>query len=201
MTVDVRPSRKADVGELSVVLARAFHDDPVTMWMLPKVVHRARALPRMFATMTRHHFLPGGGAEVASVHDAIGGATLWDPPGRWKTPQREEWLMKPAFVAAFRSRVPAAQKVADVMKENHPEELHWYLMIIGTDPSVRGKGFGQALMHSRLDRCDDEHAPAYLEASKPDLVPYYQRFGFEVTGEITLPDGGPSLWPMWREPL
>jgi predicted GNAT family N-acyltransferase len=87
-----------------------------------------------------------------------------------------------------------------VMKENHPEEPHWYLMIIGTDPSVRGKGFGQALMHSRLDRCDDEHAPAYLEASKPDLVPYYQRFGFEVTGEIKLPDGGPSLWPMWREP-
>ena len=67
MTVDVRPSFKADVGELSVVLARAFHDDPVMMWMLPNVVHRARALPRMFATMTRHHFLPGGGAEVASL--------------------------------------------------------------------------------------------------------------------------------------
>jgi GNAT superfamily N-acetyltransferase len=200
MTVDVRPCRKADVGELSVVLARAFHDDPVMMWMLPKVVSRARALPRMFATMTRHHFLSGDGAEVANRDGAIGGATLWDAPGRWKTPQREEWLMKPAFVAAFRSRTPAAQKVADVMKENHPEEPHWYLMIIGTDPSVRGKGFGQALMHSRLDRCDDEHAPAYLEASKPDLVPYYQRFGFEVTGEIKLPDGGPSLWPMWREP-
>ena len=54
-----------------------------------------------------------------------------------------------------------------------PEEPHWYLMIIGTDPSVRGKGFGQALMHSRLDRCDDEHAPAYLEASKPELMPYH----------------------------
>jgi GNAT superfamily N-acetyltransferase len=199
MTLDVRPACKADVGELSVVLARAFHDDPVMMWMLPKVVGRARALPRMFATMTRHHFLPGGGAEVAAEDGAIGGATLWDPPGHWKTPQREEWLMKPAFVTAFRSRIPAAQKVADVMKENHPEEPHWYLAVIGTDPSVRGKGFGQALMHSRLDRCDDEHAPAYLESTKWDNVPYYQRFGFEVTGEIKLPDGGPSLWPMWRE--
>jgi predicted GNAT family N-acyltransferase len=72
-------------------------------------------------------------------------------------------------------------------------------MIIGTDPSVRGKGFGEALMHSRLDRCDAEHAPAYLEASKPELVPYYLRFGFEVSGQIKLPDGGPSMWPMWRE--
>jgi ribosomal protein S18 acetylase RimI-like enzyme len=201
MTLGVRASCKADVGELSVVLARAFHDDPVMVWMLPNVVRRARALPRMFATMTRHHFLPGGGAEVAGRDDAIGGATLWDPPGRWKTPQKEEWLMKPAFVTAFRSRIPAAQKVADVMKEHHPEEPHWYLMVIGTDPSVRGKGFGEALMHSRLDRCDAEHAPAYLEASKPELVPYYRRFGFEVTGEIKLPDGGPSMWPMWRAPV
>ena len=30
----------------------------------------------------------------------------------------------------------------------------------------------QLLVHSRLDRCDAERAPAYLEASKPDLVPY-----------------------------
>ena len=34
-------------------------------------------------------------------------------------------------------------------------------------------------MQSRLDRCDAEHAPAYLESSKPDNVPYYLRFGFE----------------------
>ena len=55
-------------------------------------------------------------------------------------------------------------------------------------------------MRSRLDRCDAEDAPAYLENSKPENGPYYLRFGFEVTGEIKLPDGGPSMWPMWRAP-
>jgi hypothetical protein len=55
-------------------------------------------------------------------------------------------------------------------------------------------------MDSRLDRCDAEYAPAYLESSNPDNIPYYQRFGFEVTGELALPEGGPSLWPMWRAP-
>jgi hypothetical protein len=29
-------------------------------------------------------------------------------------------------------------------------------------------------------------------------IPIYQSFGFEVTGEIRLPDG-PTLWPMWRK--
>ena len=54
-------------------------------------------------------------------------------------------------------------------------------------------------MSAGLSRCDAEHAPAYLESSKPDNVPYYERFGFEVTGEIVVPNG-PTLIPMWRRP-
>ena len=46
------------------------------------------------------------------------------------------------------------------MKAVHPEEPHWYLAIIGSDPEARGGGFGSALMRSRLDRCDAECAPA-----------------------------------------
>jgi GNAT superfamily N-acetyltransferase len=199
VSIAVRPAEKGDVRALSGVLGRAFYDDPVSMWMVPGNDARAKGLPRAFATMTRHHFLAGGGAEVAVRDGVVGGAALWDPPGRWKTSRREEWLMKPGFIWAFRLRVGATEQVMEIMKENHPEEPHWYLMLIGTDPTVRGKGLGQDLMHSRLDRCDDEHAAAYLEASKPDLVPYYSRFGFEVTGEIKLPDG-PSMWPMWRQP-
>jgi hypothetical protein len=54
-------------------------------------------------------------------------------------------------------------------------------------------------MHSRLDRCDGEHAPAYLEASEEALIPYYNRFGFDQIGEIRIPDG-PTMIPMWRLP-
>lgn len=86
------------------------------------------------------------------------------------------------------------------MKENHPEEPHWYLGVLGSDPTFRGAGYGRALMDSRLAHCDAEAAPAYLESSKPDNIPYYERFGFVVTGELALPDGGPTLWQMWRAP-
>ena len=79
-------------------------------------------------------------------------------------------------------------------------EPGWYLAVIGSDTLARGKGYGQALMQSRLDRVDAEHAPAYLESSNAENVPYYQRSGFEVTGEIVIPEGGPTLWPMWRPP-
>jgi hypothetical protein len=197
--IDVRPTGRADIRELSRVLARAFYDDPVMLYMLADDKARTKALPRMFATLTRHHFLSRGGSEVASRGGTIGAATLWDPPGQRKSTRLEELMMMPSMVWNLRSAAQKSQVVMRLMEENHPEEPHWYLMVIGSDPTVRGGGFGRALMLSRLDRCDGESAPAYLEASKEELLPYYGRFGFEQIGEIQIPDG-PKMWPMWRAP-
>ena len=197
--IELRPTRRADVRALSKVLARAFYDDPVMMFMLPDEKARTTGLPPMFATLTRHHFISRGGSEVASRDGTIGAASLWDPPGRRKSSRWEGLSMMPTMAWLFRSRGRETQALGRVIEEAHPEEPHWYLMVIGSDPSVRGAGFCQALMHSRLDRCDGEHAPAYLEASREELVPYYSRFGFELTGEIQIPDG-PKMWPMWRAP-
>jgi GNAT superfamily N-acetyltransferase len=200
VTIEVRPARKADVRELSRVLGRAFYDDPVTTWMLPDDTVRSARLPRLFATLTRHHHLYGGGVEVACDGPGIGAAALWDPPNRWKQSGWEQLAMMPALIRTFGLRLSGARDAMELMQRHHPEEPHWYLAIIGSDTTVRGRGFGQALMRSRLDRCDAEQCPAYLESSKPDNVPYYERFGFTVTGEIPLPGGGPTLWPMWRAP-
>lgn len=198
--IEVRPAQKSDVRALSATLGRAFYEDPCMKWMLPDDRLRGKGLPRMFAILARRRYLAGGGVEVATNGSEIGAATMWEPPGRPKQSRVEELLLMPAFLWVFQSRARAAQEVAALMEKVHPQEPHWYLLAIGSDPSVRGAGFGQALMRSRLDRCDAEGAPAYLENSNPKNEPYYLRFGFEVTGEIKLPDGGPSMWPMWRKP-
>ncbi|OBI93671.1 GNAT family acetyltransferase [Mycobacterium alsense] len=200
MAPQSRPSRKADVRDLSRTLARAFYDDPVMRWLLPDDKSRTAHLARLFATMTRHHHLARGGVEVACDGPAIGAAALWDPPDQWRETRRGQLAMTPTFLRVFGVRSMRGRAVQELMKRAHPEEPHWYLAVIGSDPSVRGKGFGQALMRSRLDRCDAEYCPAYLESSKPENVPYYERFGFTVTREIPLPDGGPMLWAMWRTP-
>jgi len=198
--IEIRPARRTDAPALGRVLARAFHDDPVFRWLVPDAATRAAATPGFFAAMARHHFLSGGGVEVAHSQDVIGAATLWDPPGRWEQQPREQVAMLPAVLRTFRGRLAAARALSEEMKRNHPEEPHWYLAVIGSDPMVRGAGYGQALMRSRLQRCDAEGAPAYLESSHPDNIPYYQRHGFELMGEFRAPGGGPPLWPMWREP-
>ena len=200
MRIDVTVARRAEVKALSKVLGRAFFDDPVMQWMMPDDARRAKALPRIFAAMTRHHFLAGDAVELARRDGGLGAAALWDPPGRWKTTTREDLAMLPTFLLAMRGESKRGMEVSELMKRHHPEEPHWYLAVIGSDPDVRGAGFGQALMASRLDRCDAEGAPAYLESTKESNVPYYLRFGFEVTGELVVPGGGPAMWQMWRAP-
>jgi ribosomal protein S18 acetylase RimI-like enzyme len=195
-----RPARRDDVKQLSQVLARAFYDDPVMMWLLPDDERRTGHLNRLFATMTRHHHLSHGGVEVATDGGDIGAAALWDPPHHWQESWRAQLAMTPTFLRVFGARSTRGRAVQELMKRAHPEEPHWYLAVIGSDPTVRGKGFGQALMRSRLDRCDAEYAPAYLESTKAENVPYYERFGFTVTREIALGRGGPKLWAMWRTP-
>jgi hypothetical protein len=54
-------------------------------------------------------------------------------------------------------------------------------------------------MRPILDRCDREHAWAYLDATSGRNKRLYERHGFEAEAEYA-PEGGPPLWPMWREP-
>ena len=84
--IDVRPPQKADVRGLSRTLGRAFYDDPIMMWMLPDAARRAKSLPHMFATMTRHHFLAGGGAEIATNGPVSGRPRCGIRPGGGNDP-------------------------------------------------------------------------------------------------------------------
>ncbi|WP_330256814.1 GNAT family N-acetyltransferase [Nocardia sp. NBC_00565] len=201
-TVTVRAGVKADLVGLSQTLALAFHEDPVMTWLWPDAEKRATGVARLFSALTHFHHLSGGGVQVA-VDDAgvIGGAALWDPPGRWRHSLWSDVCMLPALIRAFGSRIRVGKSVTDTLARHHLAEPHWYLATIGTDPRTRGTGFGRELMHSRLELCDAQQIPAYLESTAPDNVPYYERFGFVVTGEISLPDGGPTLWAMRRGPV
>ncbi len=42
--------------------------------------------------------------------------------------------------------------------------------------------------------------PAYHEATTLRNRALYERHGYVNQGEIALPDGGPTLWRMWRDP-
>ena len=108
-------------------------------------------------------------------------------------------------MALIKDSVPACDQdvafaVLEQMDEAHPEEPHWYLPLIGTDPTQQGNGFGSALLDHTLAICDQQNVPAYLEATSPGNIRLYQRHGFVVLGTIQI-GGSPPITPMLRKPL
>jgi GNAT superfamily N-acetyltransferase len=197
MTVTVRKASRDDVHPLGAVLAHAFADDPVMRWLLPARAARARRLPRMFTMELLYLYLPHD--EVYTTRDLAGGA-MWAPPGGWRTPPVNVLRAIPRLVWTLRGRLPAAVQCVAAIERIHPQEAHWYLAVVGTEPSRQREGIGGALLAPVLDRCDRDFLPAYLESSREDNVAFYQKLGFEVTDTLDLPGGGPRVWPMWREP-
>jgi GNAT superfamily N-acetyltransferase len=125
---------------------------------------------------------------------------MWAPPGQWKIGILGQVRLLPDLLRVIGARrLPTVSRGLGQVEKAHPKADHWYLATLGTEPAAQGKGVGSALMAPVLARCDNEGVPAYLESSKERNVPFYRRHGFEVTGELVLPDG-PRIWEMWREP-
>lgn len=190
----VRKADAADVPALAGALARAFDDDPVMAWLFPDPARRTRTLPRFFSAHLTKIVMPHDAVYTSA--DVAGGA-LWEPPGKWRLGARGQLRMLPDFIRLFGRRLPLASRGLNLVEASHPEELHWYLAVLGTEPARQGQGIGSCLMAPILERCDREGLPAYLESSKESNIAFYGRHGFGVTGEIRLP-GGPLVWPMWR---
>jgi ribosomal protein S18 acetylase RimI-like enzyme len=196
----VRPFARADLTATVATLARAFDDDPVMAWIFPDEGMRRRRLPGFFAATLRGTSLRYEGTEVAVRGGQVLGAAIWLAPGTWRPPLWRQLAALPGLVFRLRSRLPVASVTYGALVRLHPERPHWYLSGIGTDPPAQGTGVGGDLLRSRLARCDADRLPAYLESSKERNVPFYERHGFRVTGEVTIPGGGPTLWLMWRNP-
>jgi len=186
------------VGTLVEVLARAFDDDPVPRWLFRGDRRRRRGLRAFFAIQLRHTYLERG--EVYTTED-LAGAALWSPPGRARPGWRDLVRLVPVmpYLTGLGRDAPEAARLLSAVDAARPRDPHWYLATLGTDPDRQRTGVGSALLGSVLHEVDAEGLPAYLESSKESNLSFYNQHGFEVTGEIRTPRGGPTLWLMWRQ--
>jgi GNAT superfamily N-acetyltransferase len=192
-----RRARPGEADRIAEVLARAFDDDPVATYLFPSERSRRKGLRKFFAIQIKHGYMDAG--EVWTTDD-LAGAALWAPPDKARPGPSDLIRLLPVVPHLIGRRTISALRFVMEIDALRPRERHWYLASIGTEPARQGQGVGSSLLKAVLERCDKEAMPAYLESSKERNVPFYARFGFEVTREIRAPGGGPTLWLMWREP-
>jgi len=195
MPTTIRTATSADIDPIAIALAKAFHDDPVKAHLMGGKAVTVEKVRPFFAAFQKIQ-LPHGHVYTTSGHEA---AAIWAPPGKWKIPFTQVLKSSPTFLKLYGWRLVPNLGVLSMMEKAHPEEPHYYLEIIGTDPAHQGKGFGGALIKPMVERADEEGQGMYLESSKESNIAFYGRFGFEVTRTLTLRNG-PQLWLMWRKP-
>lgn len=190
---DVARAAPAEADRLGEVLARAFHDDPVFTWVLPRPEARRDRLPSFFALFAEA-FAPHG--ETYLTADGTG-AALWAPAGVEPIGPQQAEEFGARLASILQEDAERGVHVEEVLEAYHPEEDCFYLQFVGVLPEHQGRGLGSRLLTTVLQRCDAGGIPAYLEATSPLNRRLYERHGFETMAEIALP-AGPSLWPMWR---
>lgn len=188
-----------ELGDVAGVLARAFTDDPIWKWVLPRpdAADRQARLKRFFTTVlgrayVRHTLLYTAG-------DFAGAAAWAPPPDKWRIGLVDEARMAAPVAAAFGAgAIVRLLQLQMATARVHMKEPHYYLFVIGADPSMQGQGVGAALLQPMLARCDAEKMPAYLESSNPANLSFYRRHGFEALEELRFGDA--LLTTMRRAP-
>lgn len=174
----------------SIVLA--FSLDPVARWMYPSTHNYLQNFPNFVKQF-------GGKAfDTKTVYytDDYSGAAFWLPP---QTEPDSE-----AIGEFLQATIPEQQQgdiftMLEQMGNYHPDEPHWYLGILGVEPTQQKKGYGSMLMKQILQKCDRERKIAYLESSNPINISFYEKHGFEVIGKIQAGES-PTIFPMLRYP-
>jgi GNAT superfamily N-acetyltransferase len=186
----VRTALPSEVDTVASVLAAAFQDDPVNVWLFPSDERRTVANLAFFRVLTE------AALEVGQVDVAPGAAALWFPGG----PDEGE-LDVPGLTPAELDRLRAIFRLLNA-RTPPADPPHWHVQFIGVSPAQQGHGRGTQLMRHALTRYDAEGVPTYLESSSPRNAPLYRRLGYRDHGgaAFTLPNDGPPMRPMWRDP-
>jgi ribosomal protein S18 acetylase RimI-like enzyme len=150
----VRKATRADLPDLARVLTRAFEDDPVLEWLFPSPARRTRGAHRMFSARLSQLVAQ---EQVYTTGD-LAGAAIWALPGRLHASGRETLELARIVIGP---RMPVLFRGLQRVDGAHPRQpRHFYLAVLGVDPSRQGEGLGSALLRPVLDLCDSERVPA-----------------------------------------
>lgn len=192
----ITAASRSDVDEAVACLATAFAQDPITGFLLQTGQGYRERLTRFFSILMRARIELRMPVFVARAANGIGGATMGYSTlqSEWPADLTEEWERFENAIPGLTDRMAIYDEVATRFK---PPAPHYYLGVIGTDPSLRGSGIGTQLLKSFCDASagDPLSCGVYLETAQASNLRFYERAGFAETGRGNL--GHETLWCMY----
>jgi GNAT superfamily N-acetyltransferase len=182
----------ADVPVLAEVIAEAFFDLAPSRWLVPVGADRSRIFPRWFALYVEETMAAG----IVYTNPNRNAVALWVP-----APAEPDAVHYARLAELTGPLFPRLVAFEHALARNHPQRPHYWLPIIAVAPAVQDRGIGTALMQHRHALMDESNEAGYLEAASLASRDFYLRLGYQDYHEpIVLPESGPPMFPMWRDP-
>ena len=197
--MEIRALDPAEMGEAVEVIVRGMRDNPNNVAAFgrdPGVRHRR--LLRLFGSMAGAE-VPGRDRVMLAARGPDGsilGICGMVPPGRCQPGPGRQLRLAPALLGLGPRSAGRTMKWLGTWSKHDPEKRHWHLGPVAVDAHLQGRGIGSTLMRAFCERMDAAGGDAYLETDKPENVRFYERFGFEVVGEVEVI--GVANWFMMR---
>ena len=192
---------QAQVKQAIEVMGRAFLNDPFLRYLAPDDIQRARLTPEFIGIVVKYCVLFG---EVWTF-PSLDGVACWLIPGKTSPSlggmlRRGMLTMPLKFGWAGFQRFMAVVSYTETLHKQFAPEPHWYLWVLGVDPSQQGKGLGGRLLQPVLSQADGAGQPCYLETLNESNLPFYHKHGFEVASSGVVPKNSLRVWAMVRKP-
>ena len=192
---------KKHIKSASMVLSRAFQNDPALRWQIPDANKRLAKLHNFWELTLRIGIKYG---EAYGTSEDLEGIAIWRAPKKvnvsyWKYIRNGAIKLPLNFGVESTKRIIFSQAVKDSIRDIYMKIPFWYLEVIGVDPPYQGKGFANMLLKPMLRRIDKEHFPIWLDTVLKRNVSFYEHFDFIILEEIIIPNTNIVNWFMIRE--
>jgi hypothetical protein len=182
------------------VLARAFYNDPLMVYVMPNEEKRKRLLPVLFRIVVQYCHRYG----VIYTTSCLDGLACCLPPGQSATTGRLALVSLKNIPVQLGltglRRWLHVLKYTDSAHEQAAPGAHWYLWTLGVDPERQGHGSGSQLLQMVLRQAEAQRLPCYLDTQNPRNVPFYQRHSFRQVNETIISGSDVHVYAMLWEP-
>jgi GNAT superfamily N-acetyltransferase len=200
----IRAATDRDIDQITDVMVAAFLDTPDGPWLVPDRDERRAVYERYCKALTGFTLADDNGyVEVADIDGQIAGAAIWLDYVHVSVAAADWEAQWPPLAAnACGDHMPRFLLLDTVFAAHHPTTPHFYLAWLGVHPDRHRTGLGAALLRHRHTDLDDLGVPAYLVATSYPARNLFLRHGYQdhQPAPFFLPDNGPAMWPMWRDP-
>ena len=202
--------QKKDIPKAGAELADAFQHDPFwTTFFEGEAKTKINQIVGAFYESSTKYCLKYG--EVYATSEHLEGVAAW-VAGDLADMTIWRQIQSGAFITGMKAMIMGTRlgrKMGTMVRVLEPVQAarianmkgrpFIYLQILGVASELQGQGFGGKLLGALIEESEQVGVAIYTETSLEKAVRVYERFGFRVLDQITLPVCDLPMWELVRE--